>query len=105
MTNLSDKLHTRVTIDQSTGVDIRRLNLDSIHADKHKSRHTDVRKIGVNAPSVRKVIMARPLFAKDDDGKVSHVDNMYIDTYDIKAINAQSVLMPINRLTTKNMLV
>ena len=105
VTNLSDKLRTRVTIDRSTGMDIRRLNLDSIHADKHKSRHTDVRKINVNVPSVRKVIMARPLLAKDDDGKVSRVDNIYIDTHDIKTINAQSVLMPINRLTTKNMLV
>ena len=48
VTNLSDKLHTRVEYDKSTGIDIRRLNLDSIHADKHKARNTTVKSLAVD---------------------------------------------------------
>ena len=67
-TNLVDKLHTEVKYDKSTGLDIRRLNLDSIHADKHKARHTALKNMSVDVPAPYKIIMAKPL-----------KDNMYID--------------------------
>ena len=50
VTNLSDKLKTRIEYDKSTGIDIRRLNLDSIHVDKHKSRHTSLKDVSITRP-------------------------------------------------------
>ena len=64
VTNLHDKLRTQVTIDNTTGMDIRRLNLDSIHADKHKSRHTALKNMGVAVPTPHKVGVRR--IAVDD---------------------------------------
>ena len=68
VTNLSDRLQTEVTIDNTTGIDIRRLNQDSIHTDEHQSHYTTIKNITVNPPTIRKVVMVKPILSKDDLG-------------------------------------
>ena len=103
VTNLNDKLRTQVTIDNSTGIDIRRLNLDSIHADKHKSRYTTVKNMSVDVPSTRRVVMVTPLSTRDEDGKSIRVDNAYIDSYAVKKLDTKNIL--INNLSVKNIFI
>ena len=103
VTNLNDKLRTRVTIDNSTGIDIRRLNLDSIHADKHKSRYTTVKNMSVDVPSTRRVVMVTPLSTRGEDGKSIRVDNTYVDSYAVRKLDTKNIL--INDLSVKNIFI
>ena len=103
ITNLSDKLHTRIEYDKSTGIDIRRMNLDSIHADKHKSRYTTVRDMSIKPLGPRKVLMVKPLMTKDEDGKNVHVGDIYVDTYAMRKLDTKNML--INAAKSSNMLV
>lgn len=83
-TNLSDKLNTEIIYDRSSGIDIRRLNLDSIHTDKHKSRHASVRSINVDVRQPKKILLVHPLLEKDESGKYSHKRGRYVNVNDIK---------------------
>ena len=103
VTNLNDKLRTQVTIDNTTGMDIRRLNLDSIHADKHKSRYTTVKSLKIDVPTTRKVVMVKPLSTRDESGNKINVDNIYIDSFAIRKLDNKNII--VNSLTTKNMLI
>ena len=103
VTNLNDKLRTQVTIDNTTGMDIRRLNLDSIHADKHKSRYTTVKSLKIDVPTTRKVVMVKPLSTRDESGNKINVDNIYIDSFTIRKLDNKNII--VNSLTTKNMLI
>ena len=103
VTNLNDKLRTQVTIDNTTGIDIRRLNPDSIHADKHKSRHTTVKSLKIDVPTARKVVMVKPLSTRDESGNKINVDNIYIDSFAIRKLDNKNII--VNSLTTKNMLI
>lgn len=103
VTNLNDKLRTQVTIDNTTGMDIRRLNLDSIHADKHKSRYTTVKSLKIDVPTARKVVMVKPLSTRDESGNKINVDNIYIDSFTIRKLDNKNII--VNSLTTKNMLI
>ena len=103
VTNLNDKLRTQVTIDNTTGMDIRRLNLDSIHADKHKSRYTTVKSLKIDVPTARKVVMVKPLSTRDESGNKINVDNIYIDSFAIRKLDNKNII--VNSLTTKNMLI
>ena len=103
VTNLNDKLRTQVTIDNSTGIDIRRLNLDSIHADKHKSRYTTVKNMSIDVPSTRRVVMVTPLSARDKDGKSIRVDNTYIDSHAVRKFDTKNIL--IDNLSVKNIFI
>lgn len=103
VTNLNDKLRTQVTIDNTTGMDIRRLNLDSIHADKHKSRYTTVKSLKIDVPTARRVVMVKPLFTRDESGNKVNVDNAYIDSFAVRKLDTKNII--INGSTTKNMLV
>ena len=103
VTNLNDKLHTQVTIDNATGMDIRRLNLDSIHADKHKSRYTTVKSLKIDVPTARRVVMVKPLSTINESGNKINVDNTYIDSFAVRKLDKKNII--VNSLTTKNMLV
>ena len=103
VTNLNDKLHTQVTIDNATGIDIRRLNLDSMHADKHKSRYTTVKRLKIDVPTTRRVVMVKPLSTRDESGNKVNVDNTYIDSFAVRKLDKKNII--VNSLTTKNMLV
>ena len=103
VTNLSDQLRTRVTVDKSTGMDIRRLNLDSIHADKHKSRYTSLRDLSINTLRPRSVLMVKPLWAKDEFGKSVRVDDTYVNTYALRRLDTKNII--INSATTKSLLI
>ena len=103
VTNLNDKLHTQVTIDSATGMDIRRLNLDSMHADKHKSRYTTVKSLKIDVPTARRVVMVKPLSTINESGNKINVDNTYIDSFAVRKLDKKNII--VNSLTTKNMLV
>lgn len=103
VTNLSDQLRTQVTVDKSTGMDIRRLNLDSIHADKHKSRYTTVRSLAIDTLRPRSVLMVKPLWARDDSGKAVKVEDTYVNTYALRKLDTKNIL--INGGKTKSLLV
>lgn len=85
-TNLVDKLKTEVKYDRSTGLDIRRLNLDSIHADKHKARHTALRNMSIDVPAPSRIIMARPLEGNSylDIDALKKNDKRHMFIYDLK---------------------
>ena len=91
MTNLSDKLRTRVVIDKSTGMDIRRLNLDSIHVDKHKSRHASVKRLVSDTLRPKQVLMVRPLYAKDEYGKIIKINDAYVNLYASRKLSPKSL--------------
>jgi len=93
VTNLSDSLGTRIEYDKSTGIDIRRLNLDSIHADKHKSRITTTKNMSISTPKLRSVMMVKPLLARSDDGKVEKIDNAYISSGALKKLDRKNLLV------------
>lgn len=103
MTNLSDQLRTQVTVDKSTGMDIRRLNLDSIHADKHKSRHTTVRSLAIDTPKLNSVLMVKPLWTRDESGKMIKANDTYVNTYALRKFDTKNIL--INGSKTKSLLV
>ena len=103
VTTLNDKLHTQVTIDSATGMDIRRLNLDSMHADKHKSRYTTVKSLKIDVPTARRVVMVKPLSTINESGNKINVDNIYIDSFVIRKLDNKNII--VNSLTTKNMLI
>ena len=103
VTNLNDKLHTQVTIDSATGMDIRRLNLDSMHADKHKSRYTTVKSLKIDVPTARRVVMVKPLSTINESGNKINVNNTYIDSFAVRKLDKKNII--VNSLTTKNMLV
>lgn len=103
VTNLSDQLRTQVTVDKSTGMDIRRLNLDSIHADKHKSRHTTVRSLAIDTPKLNSVLMVKPLWTRDESGKMIKVNDTYVNTYALRKLDTKNIL--INGSKTKSLLV
>ena len=69
-TNLIDKLRTQVEYDPMTGIDIRRLNLDSIHTDKHKSRHTQLKNMSIDVPSIKRIIQVKRLSFGDRESYV-----------------------------------
>lgn len=103
VTNLSDQLNTQVTIDKSTGIDIRRLNLDSIHADKHKSRYTTVKSLSIDSIAPRNILMVKPLLAKDEAGKTYKVSDTYVNTYALKSLDTKNILVDFTK--TKSLLV
>lgn len=103
VTNLTDKLHTRIEYDKSTGMDIRRLNLDSIHADKHKSRHTTIKDMSIKPIGLRKVLMVKPLMTKDDEGKTVQAGDIYVNTYAVRKLDTKNMLIDGGK--TSNMLV
>lgn len=103
VTNLNDSLGTRVEIDRSTGMDIRRLNLDSIHADKHKSRYTTVKSLSINTPKLRQVVMVKPLWTKDEFGKRVKVDGTYVNTHALRTFDMKNILL--NGGKTKSIMV
>lgn len=103
VTNLSDKLQTEVTIDNATGIDIRRLNLDSMHADKHKSRFTTVKDMSIDSVDVRKVVMAKPVLVKGNADSFNVASNLYIDSMSVKRLAGDNIT--IKSLSTVDMLV
>lgn len=103
VTNLNDSLGTKVEVDRSTGMDIRRLNLDSIHTDKHKSRYTTVKNLSINTPKPRSVVMVKPLWTKDETGKRVKVDGTYINTHALRSFDAKNILL--NSEKTKSIMV
>ena len=103
VTNLSDQFKTQVIFDKSTGMDIRRLNLDSIHADKHKSRHTTVRSLAIDVPKPNSILMVKPIWTKDESGKMVRVNDTYVNTYALRKSDKKNIF--INRSKTKNLLV
>lgn len=103
VTNLTDKLGTRIEYDKATGMDIRRLNLDSIHADKHKSRYTTLTDMSVKTPSLKRVSLVKPLMAKDEAGRNVQVKDMYVDTYAVRRLDTKNMLVDAGK--TRNVLV
>lgn len=103
VTNLTDKLNTRVEYDKSTGMDIRRLNLDSIHADKHKSRYTTLTDMSVKTPALKRVSLVKPLMAKDETGRNVQVKDMYVDTYAVRRLDTKNMLVDAGK--TRNVLI
>lgn len=92
VTNLTDKLHTRVSIDPSLGMDIRRLNLDSIHADKHKSRMTLLTDMTVSLPNIKTILSVKPVIVKDSIGQMMTVTNAYVVNAQHKSTRSYEIL-------------
>lgn len=101
VTNLSDELHTKITIDQSSGIDINRLNRDSIHADRHKRRHTKLKDMSVKTLNIRKVLMVRPY--SQNDGEELYQSNILVNTLAIKKLDVKNML--VDRFKTKHFLI
>lgn len=103
ITNLTDKLGTRIEYDKSTGMDIRRLNLDSIHADKHKSRYTTLTDMSIKTPSLKRISLIKPLMTKDEAGRNVQVKGVYVDTYAFRRFDTKNMLVDADK--TSNVLV
>ena len=103
VTNLSDRLQTEVTIDNATGIDIRRLNQDSIHTDEHQAHYTTIKDMSVNPLTVRKVVMVKPILTKDDSGNFSAISNLYVDAMAVNTITADNI--NVKSLSTMDILV
>ena len=60
-TNLTDKYNTKVVVDLSTGIDLKRLNKDSQHVDAFVDKFTNIRKLTVAIPVIKPVIEITPI--------------------------------------------
>lgn len=103
ITNLTDKLRTQIEYDKSTGIDIRRLNLDSIHTDKHKSRYTTLTDMSVKMPVLKRILPIKPLMIKDETCCNIKVKDMYVNMYAVRRADTKNML--IDATKTRNVLV
>lgn len=84
-------------------MDIRRLDLDSKHVDKHKSTYTSVSNLSISVRKPRSVIMVKPLWAKDEDGKLAQVNDVLVNMRALRKLDTRNILIDV--ASTKNILV
>lgn len=71
--------------------------MDSIHADKHKSRHTSVQTIKIDVKKPKQIVLVQPLLEKDESGRYSHKHRKYVDMNAMKhgRIDKRMIIDPI----------
>lgn len=84
-------------------MDIRRLELDSKHVDKHKSKYTGISSLSIDVRKPKSVIMVKPLWAKGDSGKLMRVNDVLVNMHALRKLDARNLI--IDTASTKNVLV
>ena len=103
VTNLNDQFHTQIVITNATSFDFARLETNSINVDLYKDKHTNVRSLSIDLPTIRKVLMVKPLNARSNNGKSIKIDNMYVDTLALKQNDIKHAI--VDSISTTNLLV